>query len=341
LIPAIRGQFIPRKSGHSPPPLTGEGGSNYSYAGEWTDSTGLQYLRARYYNTGIGSFLTRDTWGGDYYDPLSLNHWAYVQGNPVNYVDPSGRYYNRANAVQYAMNWDNQAVIDPEYDFTYHAPEMDWSKQCTMFASSVLHYGGIRDTRSDPIKSGNPDYDVPYWSIDVLLDGGWEFNGYSKDQSWFGTNSFHGFVSTVVGSTVLTYSAPPHYRDNESYSLNAEDEAWLKVLRANSALIQEGDLVFYGSGPVDNPYWDHVAVIVGWGLPTTFGEKENLGIIESGTNPNNNENIWEDSLGCNSEMWLTFIYLPLRPSVVERSGYIDYHNWRSLDNGHDPKKLNQ
>jgi RHS repeat-associated protein len=68
----------------------GEGGSNYGYAGEWTDATGLQYLRARYYNTGVGSFLTRDTWAGDYSDPLSLNRWAYVQGNPVRYTDPSG-----------------------------------------------------------------------------------------------------------------------------------------------------------------------------------------------------------------------------------------------------------
>ena len=61
----------------------GVGESSYGFAGEWTDSTGLQYLRARYYNTGIGRFLTRDTWGGNYSDPLSLNRWAYVQGNPV------------------------------------------------------------------------------------------------------------------------------------------------------------------------------------------------------------------------------------------------------------------
>ena len=150
----------------------GSGGGNYGYAGEWTDSSGMQYLRARYYDTGIGRFLTRDTWAGDYYDPLSLNRWGYVQGNPVNYVDPSGMYYNRAAAAQYAMNWDHQSAIDPEYDFTQHAAGMDWSNQCTMFASSILHYGGIRETRSDPIKSGNPDYDPSYWNIDVLKEGG-------------------------------------------------------------------------------------------------------------------------------------------------------------------------
>ena len=68
----------------------GSGGGNYGYAGEWTDASGLQYLRARYYNTGIGRFLTRDTWEGDYNNPLSLNRWVYVEGNPVRYSDPSG-----------------------------------------------------------------------------------------------------------------------------------------------------------------------------------------------------------------------------------------------------------
>jgi hypothetical protein len=34
--------------------------------------------------------LTRDTWQGDYTRPLSLNRWNYVEGNPINYTDPSG-----------------------------------------------------------------------------------------------------------------------------------------------------------------------------------------------------------------------------------------------------------
>ena len=68
----------------------GVGESSYGFAGEWTDSTGLQYLRARYYNSGIGRFTTRDTYSGDYQYPLSLNRWMYVSGNPVMYIDPSG-----------------------------------------------------------------------------------------------------------------------------------------------------------------------------------------------------------------------------------------------------------
>jgi RHS repeat-associated protein len=69
----------------------GEGGSNYGYAGEWTDAyIKLIYLRSRYYAPTTGRFLTRDVWQGDYTRPLSLNGWNYVEGNPVRYTDPSG-----------------------------------------------------------------------------------------------------------------------------------------------------------------------------------------------------------------------------------------------------------
>src|SRR5690606_38597614 len=64
--------------------------SIYGYTGEQTDATGNVYLRARYYNPTDRRFISRDTWAGDVNNPLSLNRWNYVEGNPVNYVDPSG-----------------------------------------------------------------------------------------------------------------------------------------------------------------------------------------------------------------------------------------------------------
>jgi RHS repeat-associated protein len=75
----------------------GEVSSNYGYAGEWTDGTGLQHLRARYLDTGIGRFISRDVWGGDFNNPLSLNRWMYVMGNPVNWGDPSGMYHSEVH----------------------------------------------------------------------------------------------------------------------------------------------------------------------------------------------------------------------------------------------------
>ncbi len=68
----------------------GNGASPFAFTGEQTDPSGMVYLRSRYYMPNDGRFLTRDTWMGDYKSPLSLNRWMYVEGNPINYVDPTG-----------------------------------------------------------------------------------------------------------------------------------------------------------------------------------------------------------------------------------------------------------
>ncbi len=66
--------------------------TSYGYTSEWTDATGLVYLRARYYAPGQGRFLSRDVWDGDYSQPLTLNKWLYVSANPINLVDPTGLF---------------------------------------------------------------------------------------------------------------------------------------------------------------------------------------------------------------------------------------------------------
>ena len=54
-----------------------------SYTGEQNDPTGLEYLRARYYDASTGRFLSQD--------PLPLmQRYAYANDNPANLVDPSG-----------------------------------------------------------------------------------------------------------------------------------------------------------------------------------------------------------------------------------------------------------
>ena len=65
-------------------------GNPFAYNGESRDDTGLDYLRARYYDSQGGTFLTEDSYLGEDTNPLSQNRYSYVQNNPVNYTDPSG-----------------------------------------------------------------------------------------------------------------------------------------------------------------------------------------------------------------------------------------------------------
>jgi len=65
--------------------------SVFGYNAEATDySTGLQYLRARYYDTTVQRFVQEDDYRGRFTRPSSLNRYVYTEGNPVTNIDPSG-----------------------------------------------------------------------------------------------------------------------------------------------------------------------------------------------------------------------------------------------------------
>jgi RHS repeat-associated protein len=71
---------------------TGTTPNNYLYRGEQYDADlGLYYLRARYYNSLTGRFLSRDPLGGKAVDPKTLHKYLYADGDPVNSMDPTGR----------------------------------------------------------------------------------------------------------------------------------------------------------------------------------------------------------------------------------------------------------
>ncbi len=74
----------------------------YQYNAEYTDSsTGLQYLRARYYDSSQGRFTAKDTYLGTIPNPLSRNLYTYVENNPLNYIDPSGHVPNFRTVGEY------------------------------------------------------------------------------------------------------------------------------------------------------------------------------------------------------------------------------------------------
>ncbi|KHL91108.1 hypothetical protein QW71_36605, partial [Paenibacillus sp. IHB B 3415] len=58
--------------------------------GVMTDENGLYNMRARYYNPDIKRFVNRDVVTGTITDAQTLNRYAYVNGNPISYVDPFG-----------------------------------------------------------------------------------------------------------------------------------------------------------------------------------------------------------------------------------------------------------
>ena len=72
---------------------TGEALRSRSYyrAERYDPDLGLYYLRARYYNSLTGRFMSRDPEDGKAKDPASLHKYLYANGDPVNRRDPMGR----------------------------------------------------------------------------------------------------------------------------------------------------------------------------------------------------------------------------------------------------------
>jgi RHS repeat-associated protein len=72
---------------------TGNTTNDYLYRGEQSDSdTGLQYLRARNYDTNTGRFISTDPFEGVREVPISRHQYTYGNANPISFTDPSGYF---------------------------------------------------------------------------------------------------------------------------------------------------------------------------------------------------------------------------------------------------------
>ncbi len=107
---------------------SGVGTSSYGFTGEQTDGTGLEFLRARYYDPITGRFISRDPWPGDASRPGTLNGWNYAAGNPVTFADPSG--YDLM-VIGGGDDWDGAKVgVWKEWIKAYkHWTEEEWLDQ--------------------------------------------------------------------------------------------------------------------------------------------------------------------------------------------------------------------
>ena len=62
-------------------------------------TTGGYHLRARYYDTGVGRFTARDSFGGDQGSPITMNHYIYSGDDPFNNTDPGGHDFSLSSSL--------------------------------------------------------------------------------------------------------------------------------------------------------------------------------------------------------------------------------------------------
>lgn len=64
--------------------------TDHKFTGQKQDATGLLYYGARYYDPGIGQFISPDTLVPDPSQLLDHNRYAYARANSMRYPDTNG-----------------------------------------------------------------------------------------------------------------------------------------------------------------------------------------------------------------------------------------------------------
>ena len=160
-----------------------------------TDSNGLIYMRARYYSPELRRFINADIIAGEISNAVTLNRYAYANGNPVSNIDPFGlsaergtttydeKYYKSKAYKKIQDNADDILLyswyfgVDPNIVagviFKEQYSNYDWIDVCTDW---VAFYGvidmsvGLGQVRVSTAKFLEEQGYVPETSAE---EGGW------------------------------------------------------------------------------------------------------------------------------------------------------------------------
>lgn len=117
-------------------------------------------MRARYYSPALKRFMNADIILGSIVDPSTLNLYAYVNGNPISYVDPFGLSKEESSNG----GWNVGVEFDPGF--------LDWIGWLTGL------YG-----------IGKNQYNLKRYGFDTIYDAVKEYVRIKEAHTWFTSNA--------------------------------------------------------------------------------------------------------------------------------------------------------
>ncbi len=91
---------------------TGGSAQSYGFGGMvFDEDLGLYYAQARWYEAEAGRFVSMDPVHGSTANPLTFNPWVFGLGDPVHYLDPTGRFSFAELTVSMAIKVTLAAMI--------------------------------------------------------------------------------------------------------------------------------------------------------------------------------------------------------------------------------------
>jgi RHS repeat-associated protein len=201
----------------------------------YRDGPGQDYAEQRYYNNGTGRFWSVDPGGmgaANPSTPISLNRYAYVNGDPVNYGDPSGRILVYAGGGLVLDCGDDATSI---FDGSCTGTDGDWGgggggggggNACSSYENAFLGMPGPPGCVEQNIQPPPPPLSCKF--VEAAFDPvnaepaegtsglGWFAESYFGFKASGGTGSYTWLVMQYFSSTITT-------SDGRTFSRSGQD----------------------------------------------------------------------------------------------------------------------
>ena len=222
-----------------------------------TESNGLIYMRARYYSPELRRFINADIIAGEISNAVTLNRYAYANGNPVSNIDPFGLSAERGNQTIYSGSIWNDSF---EPDMLYADISIIQLMKILSPLSSVKSEKQHLDTWKRLVKLLTNEKMQP-----ILMDMIEHFcTGKGSDYS-------NAQLTNAVKYHTVTQDYMKDFSDvfktymskyNGDYTAFAQSDNFRDDLKANGVLISKYS---YGGGLFDEDTWGGLTMAIhGW-----------------------------------------------------------------------------
>jgi RHS repeat-associated protein len=229
-------------------------GSEFQFTGQQTDATGLQYLRARYYDPSTGRFLSRDPLPKCVADPASHHLYAFANEAPTNAIDPSGLCTIEVRGKQLTppIGIGGHNVVDAQYHLYIILTNPDGSQT---------------------VCRGGPSNNGPSGSSTSTGSGSSGSSGASSDSGSHSSSEKHApglFGNLQAGCGPYVKGTPDYSTDTSrpSVTVHQDDQpcdSYTQSFQATADYINSLKVPYHVLGPNSNSVvW---AMLAGAGLP--------------------------------------------------------------------------
>jgi RHS repeat-associated protein len=217
----------------------------FGFTGEWRDgATGMYYLRARYYNPAMGAFVSQDVLE-------TPNRYAYVGGNVVNRVDPSGKCWvnNSSSPNQQAQCADAWRGYTNLITNTY---TQNWPRDVRVLASQEalywgnLSYGNFASQWNSSRSPASSDPGGQIWQSSLSILGGLSFANPApgpEDLIFLGGLCIAGIWAIAASAGAITLPLRQAY--NFSEAVSEEDDVAIPIPIPYERRRDEGDETWF------------------------------------------------------------------------------------------------